>query len=671
VSSPITSTSAPSTTPTTGSTTGSSTSSSSTSPLLGSTAPAFTISGLASGLDTASLINAQIAADSAPMQENIQQESVDTQKQAAWNDIQTQMNALQTAIQTLQGASAAAGRVGTVTPPAGQTAVPFTVTATPNAALGTFTVNVQSLATTGSLVSGNVVSMPITGAAALSTPLASLGLGTGVTAGTVTVNGQVITIDSGTTLLGLGAGVDSLQQKLQSAGINLTTTGGSNVTGITLTSTATNQPLQLGAPSDTSNILTALRLSTASQTQNGGGYYAISSNGSLNGINLATPLGSDPFATALTGTSGSFSINGVTINYGPTDTLGSVIGNINSSAAGVTATYDPLSDKVTLTSNTTGSGGIVASDISGNLAAALNLTSATNAVSTPGLPAKLSISNVDGGATIYSASNTVTGLEPGMTLNLTSTSSGGPSTVTVSADTTALTNALQGFVTAYNKVQDTIAQYSAITLDQSGNPQGGVLAGDSSLGDLAQQLDQTVNDTTVTIGNNQYSLANLGISTGAVGSFVPGQAPSLDLQFDSSQVATALASTPTLAQAFIGNGSVSSQNGTLFQNLNTVVNTWTSPLGVIGTALDAISADYADQQSQVQNWQDLIQQQRTQLTDMYTNMETTLASLQAQSQALYAALGISTGSSGSTGSTGSSGNSGTSGTSGTSSSTGG
>ncbi len=608
---------------------------------MGSTAPPFSIAGLASGLDTNAIIDKLVALYSAPMQINIQQQSVDTQKQAAWSDIQTQMNALQTAIQNLQAPTAVAGRLGTVTPPAGQTSAPFTMTATPTAALGSFTVNVIRLATNGSLTSGSSISAPITTTQGTTTPLVSLGLGTPLTSGTVTINGVQIAIDASTTLM--GAGADTLQTKLTAAGVTLsTTTSGSNIIGLTLTANTANVPLQLGVSGDTSNLLSALKLATSTQSQ-AGGIWSISSNGSLNGVNISAPLSSANLATTLTGTSGSFTVNGAAINYGPTDSIGSVMGMINSSAAGVTANYDPLSDKMTLTSTSTGMGGISVADVSGNLAAALGLTTGASAVSNPGLPAEMSISNVNGGANVYSASNTVAGLEPGVTLNLTSASTGGASTVNIAPDTTSLTNALQSFVTAYNSVQDTVTKYTAIQVDSSGTPQAaGILAGDPSLSDLTTQLDQIVNDTSVTVGGNSYSMAALGIRTGPPGSCTPGTSPNMDLQFTPSDVASALTTAPSLAQAFIGNGNVSSQQGTLFQNLNNLVNSWTAPLGVIGTSLDTLSADYATQQTEIQNWQDQITAERAQLSTMFTNMESTVALLQSQQQALTAVLGSTT-----------------------------
>jgi hypothetical protein len=70
-------------------------------------------------------------------------------------------------------------------------------------------------------------------------------------------------------------------------------------------------------------------------------------------------------------TSGSFEINGTTINVSADDTINSVLDKINASEAGVTATFDPATEKVLLTQNTPGSTPdiVLANDTSGFLAA--------------------------------------------------------------------------------------------------------------------------------------------------------------------------------------------------------------------------------------------------------------------------------------------------------------
>ncbi|MBA3826560.1 MAG: flagellar filament capping protein FliD, partial [Ktedonobacterales bacterium] len=503
----------------------------------GTLAQPVNFSGLVSGIDTNSIIQKLLAVYTAPSQVIKQQQQTNQSKQAAWTDIKDKMTTLQTAVQALQAPAAAAAKTGTTTAPSGSTAA-VTVTTAPNAAVGNFTVNVQSLATSGILTGAANLSAQITGAAATTSPLTGLGLGVTPTLGTVTVNGTAITIDSATGLLG-SAG-DTVQAKLAAAGVTMTavTDVSGNVTGVTLTSAT---PLQLGAPGDTSNLLAALRLTTAAPTAGG---TTVTSNGALAGNSLGTGLGSLRLATALTSTAGTLNVNGVSLTYTSADTLGSIIGKINQSNAGVTASYDALSDRMVLAAKATGMGGISVTDASGNLAAALEMTSGAGAVVTPGAPAVFTVSGINGGAPIASASNAVTGIIPGVTLNLGAVSPSmtpaGATVVTVAQNATAITTALQSFVTAYNALQDTMAKYTAIQTDNTGSVQSaGLLAGDPGLASLTSDLDQMVNDTTATLGGKRYSLASLGISTTPANGFVAGSVPSLDLQFTTATLTSA------------------------------------------------------------------------------------------------------------------------------------
>jgi flagellar hook-associated protein 2 len=81
-------------------------------------------------------------------------------------------------------------------------------------------------------------------------------------------------------------------------------------------------------------------------------------------------------------TSGSFQINGTDIAVAADDSINSVLDTINSSGAGVTATFDAATEKVLLTQNTPGSTQdiVLSNDTSGFLAAA----KLAGAVATPG-----------------------------------------------------------------------------------------------------------------------------------------------------------------------------------------------------------------------------------------------------------------------------------------------
>jgi hypothetical protein len=77
------------------------------------------------------------------------------------------------------------------------------------------------------------------------------------------------------------------------------------------------------------------------------------------------------FEEGLSVTAGSFDVNGVTINVAANDTINSVLANITSSAAGVTATFDAVREEVVLTQKSSGPSNdiVLANDTSGFLAA--------------------------------------------------------------------------------------------------------------------------------------------------------------------------------------------------------------------------------------------------------------------------------------------------------------
>jgi len=90
-----------------------------------------------------------------------------------------------------------------------------------------------------------------------------------------------------------------------------------------------------------------------------------------------------------TGEGGAFTINGTAVNYWKTDTLQNVIDRINSTVSGVTASYDKVTDKLTITR--ADGGQIQLSDTTGNFVQANGIPNnavGTGSVSSTSLVAK-------------------------------------------------------------------------------------------------------------------------------------------------------------------------------------------------------------------------------------------------------------------------------------------
>src|SRR5262249_2100264 len=144
--------------------------------------------------------------------------------------------------------------------------------------------------------------------------------------------------------------------------------------------------------------------------------------------NLTTPVTGD------TNGDGKFTINGVEISYNVnTDTISSVMAQINDSSAGVSASYDSINDRLVLSNKSTGDLGIAVNETTPGLLASLGLASGTTF--TRGGNAEFTI---NGGDVLTSASNTLDGTAHGISgLSVTATSLD-TQTITVAPDTQAM-----------------------------------------------------------------------------------------------------------------------------------------------------------------------------------------------------------------------------------------
>ncbi|MCL4499432.1 MAG: flagellar filament capping protein FliD, partial [Chloroflexi bacterium] len=219
---------------------------------------------------------------------------------------------------------------------------------------------------------------------------------------------------------------------------------------------------------------------------------------SLSTQNFATPL-------APVSGGGTIDINGTQINWSSSDSLNDVITRINSSGAGVTASYDSLTDRVSLSNSQTGGGAISLQDVSGNLLQSLHLTTSTGA-SVPqqlGQNAIVNISGVNNGQDISSSSNTLNNVIPGVDLNLLQQSST-PVTLTIGQDTTTTVNAVQNFVSAVNTF---FGDINTDTATSSNPSQQGVLTADPSIQGIESTLESLITSPVVggTPGYNTLS----------------------------------------------------------------------------------------------------------------------------------------------------------------------
>lgn len=189
--------------------------------------------------------------------------------------------------------------------------------------------------------------------------------------------------------------------------------------------------------------------------------------------------------------SGTFKINGVTITWdADTDTLNTIVGRINRSAAGVTAYYDDTLDKLVLTANETGEDEIALEDVSGTfLMQTLKFSAATQTV---GQLARFTINSTSAQDEITKDSNTftingITYTLLGVTVANDDYADPATTAVTISArkDTSALEAKIRAFLNSLNTVTSYIRAKSAV---DSSTYTRGAMTGETVFTSLRTQL---------------------------------------------------------------------------------------------------------------------------------------------------------------------------------------
>ena len=352
-----------------------------------------------------------------------------------------------------------------------------------NAALSTDTLGATA-------ASGNIVvngtAIAYTTGQSLNTIIANINAQTGTTGATATLTNNQVVISGVTSLADSGGGnlIESLGLSTPSAG----------------------------------NISTSATLTSVTSSSNVAGFNENADFSDSSGTGFATAV-----------TNGTFTINGVqfTINTA-TESLSTIISDINSSAAGVTATYNTETSSLSLTSTNAGPESILlgaGSDTSNFLSAA----GLSNGTTTAGTQASLTYTNLQGQEqTVYSATNNFTTAIPGINLDVTASSPASlPAgstfyTVNVAADPTQAEAAINKFIAAYNAAivelnKDTASPTVTAGSDDStgtstsSSSGGGVLYGNYQISSLRDQLVGLVSGF-IPSGSNAYnSLQSVGI----------------------------------------------------------------------------------------------------------------------------------------------------------------
>lgn len=143
-------------------------------------------------------------------------------------------------------------------------------------------------------------------------------------------------------------------------------------------------------------------------------------------------------------TGSSITINGQTINYSSTDTLSSLIKNVNSSSAGVNMTFDDQAKRIILTTKDAGASAAIdfGSDAGSN--EFVSVAKLTSSAAVSGKDAKFTLDGVP-----YSRNSNQATVD-GVTYKLQQTTTD-PVTVNVQQDVDSMFDKIKNFVTKYNE----------------------------------------------------------------------------------------------------------------------------------------------------------------------------------------------------------------------------
>ena len=565
-------------------------------------------SGLASGLDTSSWVEALVSVKQAKIT-SLQQElqSIQTKK-GTLTATRSSVSALRTAIEKLTDKKFG----GTYNLFEKNSAISsnedvFTATASNSAIKQTYNISVQQLATMTKATSLNSASS----IADDSTPLSNLGITNGKF--TVYVDGikNVIEIEEGDTF-------GDLKTNLSAVGVNADI-GEDGI--LTLTSNNPEQAIHVGSTNDTTNFVSMSGLSA----QEDGSYASSVSMYKATGASVLTAENSG-FNTQIT--AGTFTIGNAVFNITENTTLSDIIREINNNdEAQVSAYWDDTTGKLTLTSTKEGSSYINIEAGTSNFTDVMGFTETTrdgegNILSQMmyidaqelGQNAQFTIN----GTAMTSTSNTVTSdvsRLAGVTLTLKKVSSeeDGESTLRIEQDSAPLIEALKNFVSAYN---ETISKIEEVTA------KGADLQRESSLTSLKSTLRNYANGMNSSNGGAFGLLSQIGIST-AQASGDNLSTETYALQFDEQTFLQALEEDPASVEALIG-----SDTGILGQMESAIEVSLKAASGFFDVKQSTFDNDIKKAQTKVKKQQEKISTYRAQLEKKFSAMETLISQMQ-------------------------------------------
>ncbi|HEY8966187.1 MAG TPA: flagellar filament capping protein FliD [Candidatus Methylacidiphilales bacterium] len=538
-----------------------------------------TITGTLGGVQISSLISAQDAANRSQAVTLSSQESVINSKNTALTTLEDQLNSLETSLNAITTVSFWESKVAST----GDSNIATATVASTEASSGSYDIDILQAATPTVFTGGKASSIPaatatvasVFGTGALGTILvgtASGGTQTLTIDATTTLSGLAsqigtaiggsasydatkgtFTLTANDSLI-LSAGTSSFLQNAHlfnnysarsASGTTLTGTetlgaaygasfvnGTFQVNGVAIQTSSTDTVNDVisrinaqvpGASASLVNGRLTINSTSPITVANGTGSFfnqAGLATSSATTTTSTTAIGSLDTASTTVGSTGSFTVNGVSISYSSTDTIGTVLSAINASTAGVTATYDSYNDRIVVTDNVSGPNAVILGNDTGTFLTKFGLSAGTQATGNS------TIFTVNGGAQRVASTNTLSSDDLGIAGLSLVVKKAGETTVTVGADTSSIKAVLDAFVDQYNTVQQLTTYYT--TVDTSNSANNGVLANDGSITQLGSRL-RLVFGSVLDSSGTYRTLGDLGITGNASdNTATPSDATNLD-----------------------------------------------------------------------------------------------------------------------------------------------
>ena len=638
------------------------------------------LSGLASGMDWKSIVTQLMAVERTPQDKARSKVTSLSTRQTALDSIKASLEAFQTAAKGLSfGTGTSSPRSASLV---GNPA-DASVTTADSATVGTFQVIVGGSRTaqvgtagTYSLLKGTNGSSVSSGLASNSTlygrassvaspaTLAGLKLSDyGVTEGTVTVGNTVVTIAASDLALSVSDFLSNFSTST-GAGVSQDGTTGAYTLSAPVDPANPTAPQSIGNPGDTSNFLSVLGFSQGAASPNLTMVQSVPS-----GILGIIPLSSLNWPSGPSD-SETLTINGVAL--GPFDgtstsyTLNSLVSVINSNTrVGVTASIDPQSQRLVLTSTASGRSGI---SVSGNLAAALGLSDSGTAWSeTSTAPANGSgyfhrgnalefnlmyngrlVKDASGNELLTSDSNTIdlsrfgfgsTKITLSPTSDLTNLTSPLTYTAVVGGAASQAKKKIEDFISSYNSLSQLVTEKTKITVGADGKVTTSILSDNKEMGGLASKLRLlmlgAISDATNSKISESYdSLSKIGLGFSRAGVMSITDSATLD---------KALLNAPAAVDALLnslGTSAVSTTQGVGIR-VSGLVDSFTGTSGLFSTLASSIRSQTERLQKQISDLDRTLSAKQKSLENSFIAMEKAQSMMQSQASALTQAFSSS------------------------------